>query len=63
MKEKHDEASLLSFYNEIESSLRNIHFPNELTTDPNVTYNLLEKKYIVCQGETPETCEDQIKSL
>ena len=43
MKEKHDEASLLSFYNEIESSLRNTHFPNELTTDPNVTYNLLEK--------------------
>ena len=43
IKEKHDEASLLSFYNEIESSLRNTHFPNELTTDPNVTYNLLEK--------------------
>ena len=43
IKEKHDEASLRSFYNEIESSLRNIHFPNELTTDPNVTYNLLEK--------------------
>ena len=43
IKEKHDEASLLSFYNEIESSLRNTHFPNELTTDPNVTYNILEK--------------------
>ena len=40
IKEKHDEASLLSFYNEIESSLRNAHFPNELTTDPNVTYDL-----------------------
>ena len=40
MKEKHDEASLLSFYNEIEISLRNTNFPNELTTDPNVTYNL-----------------------
>ena len=39
IKEKHDEASL-PFYNEIESSLRNTHFPNELTTDPNVTYNL-----------------------
>ena len=43
MKKKHDEASLLSFYNEIEISLRNTHFLNELTTDPNVTYNLLEK--------------------
>ena len=43
IKEKHDEASLRSFYNEIESSLRNTHFPNDLTTDPNVTYNLLEK--------------------
>ena len=46
IKEKHDEASLLSFYNEIESSLRNTHFPNELTTDPNVTYNLLEKNIL-----------------
>ena len=43
MKEKQDEASLLSSYNEIETSLRNTNFPNELTTDPNVTYNLLEK--------------------
>ena len=43
IKEKQVEASLLSFYNEIESSLRNTHFPNELTTDPNVTHNLLEK--------------------
>ena len=34
IKEKYDEASLLSFYNEIEISLRNTHFPNELTTDP-----------------------------
>ena len=42
IKEKHDEASLLSFYNEIDSSLRNTHFPNELTTDPNLTYNQLE---------------------
>ena len=40
IKGKHDEASLLSFYNEIESSLRNTHFPNELTTDPNVTYSV-----------------------
>ena len=62
MKEKQDEASPLWFYNEIEISLRNINFPNELTTDPNVTYNLLEK-YIICQGETPATCEDQTESL
>ena len=39
IKEKNDEASLLSFYNEIQISLRNTHFPNKLTTDPNVTYN------------------------
>ena len=63
IKGKREEASLLSFYNKIEISLRNTHFPNELTIDPNVTYNLLEKKYIVCRGETPETCEDQIESL
>ena len=43
IKEKQDEASLLSFHNKIEIYLRNTHFPNELTTDPNVTYNLLEK--------------------
>ena len=46
IKEKHDEASLLSFYNEIEISLRNTHFPNELTTDSNVTNNLLEKNIL-----------------
>ena len=40
IKEKHDGVSLLLFYNEIEISLRNTHFPNELTTDPIVTYNL-----------------------
>ena len=43
MKEKHDEASLLSFYTEIEISLRNTNFPNELTTYPNVTDNLFWK--------------------
>ena len=58
MKQKQDEASLLSFYNEIEISPRNTSFPNELTADRNVTYDLLEK-YIICQGEPPETCEDQ----
>ena len=46
MKEKQDEASLLSFYNEIENSLRNTNFPNELTTGPNVTYNLLAKNIL-----------------
>ena len=42
-KDKQDVAFLLSFYYETEISLRNIRFQNELTTDPNVTYNLLEK--------------------
>ena len=37
MKDKQDEASLLSFYDEIEISLRNTDFANKLTTDPNVT--------------------------
>ena len=60
IKEKH-EASLVSFYNEIEISLRNTHFPNELTTDPNVTFCWIN--YIVFRGETPETREDQIESL
>ena len=45
-KRKHDGNSLLAFYNEIEISLRNTHFPNELTTDPNVTYNILEKNIL-----------------
>ena len=62
MKDKQHGASLLSFYNEIEISLRNTNFSNELTTDSNVTYVLL-KKYIICQEETPKTCEDQTESL
>ena len=40
--------------------LRNTPFPNEVTTDQNVTYNILET-YIICQVEKPETCEDQIE--
>ena len=58
MKEKQDEVSLLSFYNEIEISIRNTNFSNELTTDPNVTYNLLGKSII--RQETPETYEAQL---
>ena len=45
IKEKQDWAFLMSFYNEIDNSLRNTHFPKDLTTHPNVTYNLLEKLY------------------
>ena len=37
IKDKQDEASLLSFYNEIDISPRNTNLPNELITDPNVT--------------------------
>ena len=40
--------------------LRNTTFPNEVTTDANVTYNILET-YIICQVDTPETCEYQIE--
>ena len=47
----------MSFYIEIEISLRNTHFPNHLITDANVTYNLLEKNAIY-QGETYETCKN-----
>ena len=46
MKEKQDEAALLPYYNEIDISLRNTNFPNELTADPNVTYNLLENNIL-----------------
>ena len=63
IKEKHDEASLRSFYNEIESSLRNIHFSKWTNNRSKCDIQSIRKNYIVCQGETPETCEDQIKSL
>ena len=59
IKEKQNETSLLSFYKKIEIC-QNTPFPNEVTTDPNVTYNILET-YIICQVEIPETCEDQIE--
>ena len=52
----------MTFYIKIEISHKNTYFLSELTTDPNVTYDLLEK-YIICQGETTETSEDQIESL
>ena len=38
--------------NELEISLRNTNFPNELTTDLNVTYNLLEKIYYLPRRNT-----------
>jgi hypothetical protein len=40
--EKKGEASYNSFYNEIEQSLKESNFPNDLNTDPNISYNLLE---------------------
>ena len=43
INEKQDEDSLLSFYNGIEIFLINTNFPNEISTDPNITYTLLEK--------------------
>ena len=52
IKENQDKASLVSFYNEIENYLKNTHVPIDLTTDPNVTYNLLAKNYTICQEET-----------
>ena len=52
MKDKQDETSPLSFYNETEISLRNTNFPNELTTDLNVTYNLLENNILPAKRDT-----------
>ena len=37
------QVSLLSFYNEIGISIKNFNFPNELTADQNMAYNLVEK--------------------
>ena len=34
------ESSFLSFYNKVDIFLRNTQFPNQLTMDTNVTYNL-----------------------
>ena len=43
IKEKQNETSLLSFYNKIEISQKySFSQSNEVTTDPNVTYNILE---------------------
>ena len=53
--EKHEEASLLSFYNEIEISLRNTHFRDELTTYSYVTHNLLKKIYCLSRGNITAT--------
>ena len=55
MKNKKDDASIKSFYEEVESSLRNIQFPNELTTDPNITYNLLEHVILSAWEKIPKT--------
>ena len=43
MIEKQDKDSIKLFHDDIESSLKNIQFPNDLTTDPNLTYNMLEQ--------------------
>ena len=43
MTEKQDKDSIKLFHDDIESSLKNIQFPNDLTTDPNLTYDMLEQ--------------------
>jgi len=40
---KMDEKSITSFYNEVETSIRNSDFLTELTTNPNINYNLLQQ--------------------
>ena len=42
MIEKQDKDLIKLFHDDIESSLKNIQFPNDLTTDPNLTYDMLE---------------------
>ena len=43
MIEKQDKDSIKLFHDDIEPSLKNIQFPNDLTTDPNLTCDLLEQ--------------------
>ena len=43
MIEKQDKDSIKLFHDDIESSLKNIQFPNDLTTDPNLTKKMLEQ--------------------
>ena len=38
-----DKESIKLFHDDIESFLRGIQFPNDLTTDPNLTYDMLEQ--------------------
>ena len=42
MIEKQDKDSIKLFHDDIESSVKNIQFPIDLTTDPNLTYDMLE---------------------
>ena len=43
MIEKQDKDSIKLFHDDTDSSLKNIKFPNDLTTDPNLTYDMLEQ--------------------
>ena len=43
MIETKNKDSIKLFHDGIESSLKNIQFPNDLTTDPNLTYDMLEQ--------------------
>ena len=43
MFEKQDKDSIKLFHDDIDSSLKNIQFPNDLTTDPKFTYDMLEQ--------------------
>ena len=61
-KRKHDGNSLLLFYNEIEISQK-YSFSKWTNNRPKCDIQSIRKKYIVCHGEAPETCEDQIESL
>ena len=43
MIEKQDKDSINLFHDDIDSSLKNIQFPNDLTTDPKFTYDMLKQ--------------------
>ena len=43
MIEKKDKDSIKLLHADIESSLKNIQFPNDLTTDPNLIYDMTEQ--------------------
>ena len=54
MIEKQDKDSIKLFHDDIEPSLKNIQFPNDLTTDPNLTCDWAKEKTAKEKHLTPK---------